>query len=145
MYSHFNFHLFIKNSSTIFLFLLWIDIYVIHPFMLKWFIFIDIQFRLVKNKLTQECAMFVKNVLIWNILKIYFILFYEIFIYTFVTWHECMLSHVQLFAIPWTAVHQATLSIGFSRQEYRSGLPFSTQEIFSTQDSQVYNFLFDCF
>ena len=116
MYSHFNFHLFIKNSSTIFLFLLWIDIYVIHPFMLKWFIFIDIQFRLVKNKLTQKCAMFVKNVLIWNILKIYFILFYEIFIYTFVTWHECMLSHVQLFAIPWTAVHQATLSIGFSRQ-----------------------------
>ena len=138
MYSHFNFHLLIKNSSTICIFLLWIDIYVIHPFMLKWFIFIDIQFRLVKNKLAQEFAMFVKNVLIWNILKICFILFYEIFIHTFVTWHEYMLSHVQLFAIPWTAVHQATLSIGFSRQEYRSGLPFSTQEIFSTQGSQVY-------
>ena len=29
-----------------------------------------------------------------------------------------------LFATPWTAVHQATLSKGFFRQEYWSGLPF---------------------
>ena len=35
-----------------------------------------------------------------------------------------LLSHVQLFAIPWTAVYQASLSMGFSRQEYWSGLPF---------------------
>ena len=34
------------------------------------------------------------------------------------------LSHVQLFAIPWTVVYQASLSMGFSRQEYWSGLPF---------------------
>ena len=33
------------------------------------------------------------------------------------------LSHVQLFAIPWTVVYQASLSMGFSRQEYWSGLP----------------------
>ena len=36
-----------------------------------------------------------------------------------------MLSHfsrVQLFATPWTVVHQAPLPVGFSRQEYRSGL-----------------------
>ena len=33
-------------------------------------------------------------------------------------------SHVQLFAILWTAVHQAPLSMRFSRQEYWSGLPF---------------------
>ena len=33
-------------------------------------------------------------------------------------------SHVQLFAILWTAVHQAALSMEFSRQEYWSGLPF---------------------
>ena len=31
-------------------------------------------------------------------------------------------SHVQLFATPWTVAHQAPLSIGFSRQEYWSGL-----------------------
>ena len=33
-------------------------------------------------------------------------------------------SHVQLCATPWTAAHQAPLSLGFSRQEDWSGLPF---------------------
>ena len=33
-------------------------------------------------------------------------------------------SHVQLFVTPWTVAHQASLSVGFSRQEYWSGLPF---------------------
>ena len=33
------------------------------------------------------------------------------------------LSCVQLLATPWTAAHQAPLSVGFSRQEYWSGLP----------------------
>ena len=36
------------------------------------------------------------------------------------------LSHVRLFAIPWTAVPQAPLSMEFSRQEYWSGLPYPT-------------------
>ena len=36
----------------------------------------------------------------------------------------CMLSCVHLFEIPWTVAHQAPLSMGFSRQEYWSGLPF---------------------
>ena len=34
-----------------------------------------------------------------------------------------MLSHVRLLATSWTAAHQAPLSMGFSRQEYWSGLP----------------------
>ena len=34
------------------------------------------------------------------------------------------LSHVQLFATPWTVAYQAPLSMEFSRQEYGSGLPF---------------------
>ena len=33
------------------------------------------------------------------------------------------LSRVRLFATPWTAAYQAPLSMGFSRQEYRSGVP----------------------
>ena len=33
------------------------------------------------------------------------------------------LIHVQLFTTPWTATHQAPLSMGFSRQEYWSGVP----------------------
>ena len=32
-------------------------------------------------------------------------------------------SCVQLFVTPWTITHQAPLSMGFSRQEYWSGLP----------------------
>ena len=32
-------------------------------------------------------------------------------------------SHVRLFTTPWTAAHQAPLSMGFSRQEYWSGVP----------------------
>ena len=38
----------------------------------------------------------------------------------------CVLSYfirVQLFVTLWTVAHQATLSMGFSRQEYWSGLP----------------------
>ena len=34
------------------------------------------------------------------------------------------LGHVQLFATPWTIAYQASLSMGFSRQEYWSGFPF---------------------
>ena len=34
------------------------------------------------------------------------------------------LSRVRLFATPWMVAHQALLSMGFSRQEYLSGLPF---------------------
>ena len=34
-----------------------------------------------------------------------------------------LLSRVQLFATPWTAAYQAPLSMGFSRQEYWSGVP----------------------
>ena len=35
-----------------------------------------------------------------------------------------LLSRVRLFATLWTVAHQAPLSMGFSRQEYWSGLPF---------------------
>ena len=37
-------------------------------------------------------------------------------------------SHVQLFVAPWTVVHQGSLSMGYSRQEYWSGLPSSPPE-----------------
>ena len=40
--------------------------------------------------------------------------------------HVCVLSrfsHVRLCTTPWTVAHLAPLSVGFSRQEYWSGLP----------------------
>ena len=36
----------------------------------------------------------------------------------------CLLSHVQFFVTPWVVAGQAPLSMGFSRQKYRNGLPF---------------------
>ena len=41
--------------------------------------------------------------------------------------HMCVLSfsHILLFETPWAIACQAPLSMGFSRQEYWSGLPFS--------------------
>ena len=36
------------------------------------------------------------------------------------------LSHIRLLATPWTATYQAPLSMGYSRQEYWSGVPLSS-------------------
>ena len=46
-------------------------------------------------------------------------------------WYNCTvkvksLSRVQLFATPWTIAYQAPPSMGFSKQEHWSGLPFSS-------------------
>ena len=38
------------------------------------------------------------------------------------------LSRVRLFATPWTVAYQAPLSMGFSSQEYWSGLPFPSAD-----------------
>ena len=46
-----------------------------------------------------------------------------------------LLSHVQLFVTLWTVACQAPLSMGFSRQEYWSGLSFPPPGIFQTQGS----------
>ena len=54
------------------------------------------------------------------------------------------LSRVQLSATPWTAAHQAPPSMGFSRQEYWSGMPLPsllhvyTHIYIHTQLSKVY-------
>ena len=40
-----------------------------------------------------------------------------------------LLSRVRLLATPWTAAHQAPLSMGFSRQEYWSGVPLPSPTV----------------
>ena len=40
-----------------------------------------------------------------------------------------LLSHVQLFSTPWTAAHQVPPSMGFSRQEYWSGVPLPSPNV----------------
>ena len=44
--------------------------------------------------------------------------------------HAESLSRVPFFAAPCTVARQAPLSVGFSRQEYWSGLPFPPPEDF---------------
>ena len=41
-------------------------------------------------------------------------------------------SCVSLFVTPWTAAYQAPLSMGFSRQEYWSGVPLPSPQLIST-------------
>ena len=48
------------------------------------------------------------------------------------------LSPVWLLATPWTAAHQAPLSMGFSRQEYWSGLPLPSPAADLTSDNFIY-------
>ena len=43
-------------------------------------------------------------------------------------WKCWLLSCVRLFAAPWNVARQAPVSVGFSRQEYWSGLPFPSPE-----------------
>ena len=45
------------------------------------------------------------------------------------------LSRVWLFATPWTAAYQAPLSMGFSRQEYWSGVPLPSPITSATQST----------
>ena len=44
------------------------------------------------------------------------------------------LSRIRLLATPWTAAYQAPPSIGFSRQEYWSGVPLPSLEEHATED-----------
>ena len=45
------------------------------------------------------------------------------------------LSRVQLLATPWTTAYQAPASMGFSRQEYWSGLPLPSPLV--TEEMQI--------
>ena len=49
-----------------------------------------------------------------------------------------LLSHVQVFATPWTVAYQAPPSMGFSRQEYWSGLPFSIVVCKCNKEEEIY-------
>ena len=50
------------------------------------------------------------------------------YLYCFCRYYVCVLSRVWLFATLWTEAHQAPPSMGFSWQEYWSGLPFPPPE-----------------
>ena len=51
------------------------------------------------------------------------------------------LSHVQVFATPWTVGQQSPLSLGFSRQEYWNRLPFPSCHHFLIKSASI-SFIF---
>ena len=53
------------------------------------------------------------------------------------------LSHVLLFATAWTAAHQAPPSMGFSRQEYWSGVPLPFASLGRFIPRYFYSFWYD--
>ena len=55
-----------------------------------------------------------------------------------------LLSRIRLVATPWTAAHQAPPSMGFSRQEYWSGVPLPslTCIVLAKKFAQVFLFVF---
>ena len=56
------------------------------------------------------------------------------------------LSHVWFFVTPWTVAYQASPSMGFPRQEYRSGLPFPSRGSSQPRDwTQVFCIAGRCF
>ena len=43
-----------------------------------------------------------------------------------------LLSHARLLVTPWTGAYQASPSMGFSRQEYWSRVPFPSPKVLAT-------------
>ena len=84
----------------------------------------------MKKKINQFCSnqsqkcFFLKQsscLLAWH----YLMLYYNLFAYHLPSKVKVKsLSRVQLFATLWTVAYKAPQSMGFSRQEYWSGLPF---------------------
>ena len=64
--------------------------------------------------------------------------FVEMRLFLLYNYSMLMLSHVQLFVTPGTVACQTFLSMGFSRQEYWSGLPFPLQGTFLTQGMKLH-------
>ena len=77
------------------------------------------------------------HVIIWEFYCLYFLLFSTNFINTLAHFscvlRVCSVAVVSDSVMPWTVGHQDPLSMGFSRQEYWSGLNFLLQMILLTQ------------
>ena len=81
------------------------------------------------------CCCFIKSQISVDYYKYFFYIFWG-----YKSNGACVLgcfSPVWLFATLWTVAHQAPLFIGFSKQEYWSGLPCPPPGIFLTQESNL--------
>ena len=81
----------------------------------------------------------------WNLfLSLYvyqwFLCYWELF-HCMHTYVLSRFSHVRLFVTLWTVAHQAPLTMGFSRQEYWSGLPWPSPEDLSDPGIEPMSFM----
>ena len=75
---------------------------------------------------------------LWNIEFVCMFMFTKYIIYIKDTVHASLLRSVWFFMTPWTAAHQALLSMEFSRQNTGMGCHFPLQRIFLTQGWSPY-------
>ena len=80
-----------------------------------------VNLRKTQSYFLKKCWIWIEN---RNSAITRFLAIFEISLYSLNKHCMLNLSHVQLFATTWTVAHQAPLSMGLSRQEYCSGLPF---------------------
>ena len=83
------------------------------------------RFCFVSEKILRSCAIWPCFLQIWSCLEMG-------------PWITKRASHclIQLFATPWTVACHAPLSVGFSRQEYWSGLPVPSLEDFPNPETE---------
>ena len=74
-----------------------------------------------------HCFCMAQQMFVYRTFAFFIFLWITFFLFEVLNPFACMhtksFSHVWLFATIWTVAHQAPLSMGFSRQEYWSGLP----------------------
>ena len=102
--------------------------------------------REIPPKLTLGSSKLAKNFLLFHTQLLHFLYFFKNLwpccplVGSHFLVRVCMLSHfshIRLFATLWTVAHQALLSMGFSRQEYWSGLPFPSPKLRSSTRNQT--------
>ena len=65
----------------------------------------------------------------------------QIYVHIYMKEKVKLISCVQPFVTLWTVAHQAPLSMGFSRQEYWSGLPFPPPGVLLTQGLNLLSYV----
>ena len=91
----------------------YLDIFVVLYIQVTWH-----EWKLIRYRLYSECVF--KRAPVWQHNQLWLLLSHSVVSNSFAT--------------PWTLVHQDPLSMGFSRQEYWSGLPFPSPVIESTRE-----------
>ena len=107
-----------NSVSTHWEILLWMGIVLAN-----WFFYIS-EILHVSSMIKDFLVITLDQDILWTLNTIVFYLLVHFIVSLWMKVKVKSLSHVRLFATPWTVAYHAPLFMGFSRQEYWSGLPF---------------------